>query len=271
MRIKVETVLLTSLSCSIILLHGLGSHPYWAWLQQHGAPSRPSRASSLPVFCDSTGSFFPSSSPAPRSPAANDGSTALLSSPDFAFCNEYSDTDILGRIGTFWPRDLLALDIPDARICTLGYRSQWTSARFQTSFRECGEHMLTVLERSRRSEDSCSRPIIFIAHSFGGLVVQSALVSAQIDERFSQISRSVAGCLFLGCPFNGTDAVSLLSMAASFSGNNQQILSSLRPGNRDLLTLQDQFLRLYRDLPMVCFFETVKSGFGRTMMVRQRL
>lgn len=162
-----------------------------------------SRTSSAPVFADSTVSL-PSGSLLSRLFHSDDEiETHSTSSPGSAWANEYSSTDILGRIGTFWPRDLLPLDFRNVRICTLGYKSQWTTSKFHTSFKECGEHLLTVLERARGSRNAQSRPIIFIAHSFGGLVVQSALVRALTDDRFSMISSSAAGCLFLGTPFQG--------------------------------------------------------------------
>ena len=253
---------------SVVCVHGLGSHPYWAWL--HEPSLRASRVVSTPPLCDSAVSLIPQYSRLPRfrlPPDEDDNRPVVPFVPNHAWPNDFSNTDALGRIGTFWPRDLLPLDLPEARICTLGYRSQWTSSKFQTSFRECGEHLLTVLEQSRQSSAAAVRPIIFIAHSFGGLVVQSALLTARMDDRFSSISHSVAGCLFLGCPFAGSKGAAYLNMAANISGNRQQILNSLRPGNPDLWTLQDDFLRSYREIPLVCFYEKIKSGLGRTIMV----
>lgn len=105
---------------SIFLVHGLGSHPYYSWL--HEPSPRLNRSSSAPGLCDSTISLIPSGYKFLRlSPTAEDGQerAALLSSPDLTWQNEYSATDFFGRIGTFWPRDLLQLDAPDVRICKI--------------------------------------------------------------------------------------------------------------------------------------------------------
>ena len=250
----------------IFLVHGLSSHPYWAW--HHPPPSSKHRTSSVSSYFDSSLSLGSSSVRRSIFTAKDGIESPVISSPrDPERSNPYGETDVFGRIGTFWPRDFLPNSIPNARICTVGYKSRWTSSKFQPSLTECGEHLLTVLDHERNSRDAQNRPLIFVAHSFGGLVVQSALISARVNQRFGKISRALAGCLFIGCPFRGTEAVSLLSTVTSMAGNNQDILNLLRPGNQELAVLQKDFMQLYSSVPMVCFYERLKSELGKTMMV----
>lgn len=65
-----------------------------------------------------------------------------------------------------WPRDFLSKDIPNARILTWGYVAEPFSTR-------SGRNLYRDIETWR--EDTVTpaeRPIIFVAHSTGGIVVE---------------------------------------------------------------------------------------------------
>jgi hypothetical protein len=82
----------------------------------------------------------------------------------------------------FWPQDLLAEDIPNARIATWGYDADIvhglpfhavsTNTLQQHSGNLCG-HLANL-----RSASEHRHPIIFIVHSLGGLVCKSVIMSA---------------------------------------------------------------------------------------------
>lgn len=74
----------------------------------------------------------------------------------------------------YWPRDILPQDFPNARIITYGYDSHFTGS-FGTTANQCGisdhgQDLLSGLEHIRRADPK--RPLIFVAHSLGGLVVK---------------------------------------------------------------------------------------------------
>ena len=52
-----------------------------------------------------------------------------------------------------WLRDLLPTPIPNARIATYSYESDWRRADVKTSLRQCGEQFLNVLHQNRSSEE----------------------------------------------------------------------------------------------------------------------
>ncbi|KAF2964022.1 hypothetical protein GQX73_g9558 [Xylaria multiplex] len=84
----------------------------------------------------------------------------------------------------FWIKDLLPADLPHARIMTYGYSSQVSSVKYltQRTLYSQSKVLLTTLKRSRQDGSATNRPIIFIAHSLGGLVVKSALIHADRDD-----------------------------------------------------------------------------------------
>ena len=51
-----------------------------------------------------------------------------------------------------WFRDFLPDLIPNARIMTYSYESDWRRADVKTSLRKCGEQLLNVLLQNRSSE-----------------------------------------------------------------------------------------------------------------------
>ena len=51
-----------------------------------------------------------------------------------------------------WLRDFLPDLIPNARIMTYSYESDWRRADVKTSLRKCGDQLLNVLHQNRSTE-----------------------------------------------------------------------------------------------------------------------
>ncbi|KAF8526913.1 hypothetical protein BU17DRAFT_40230, partial [Hysterangium stoloniferum] len=74
--------------------------------------------------------------------------------------------------GVLWLKDLLPADIPDARIFTYGYDAA-TSEGPQLSkltIHDHAEQLINKVVKERESDNTSSRPIIFIAYGMGGIV-----------------------------------------------------------------------------------------------------
>jgi ankyrin repeat domain-containing protein 50 len=77
----------------------------------------------------------------------------------------------------FWPEDFLPSDFKNARIATYGYDSKIThwfgGPANQNTIFDHGETLLNDLKRFRRSSNNTlERPIIFIVHSLGRLILK---------------------------------------------------------------------------------------------------
>lgn len=73
----------------------------------------------------------------------------------------------------FWPRDLLRKDIPEARILTWGYTADVVQFWTPTSTNTVDDHARNLagdLRGYRTGTKTLERPLIFVAHSLGGLV-----------------------------------------------------------------------------------------------------
>lgn len=64
---------------------------------------------------------------------------------------------------------MLRSEIPTARIMTFDYDSTWTSNAPQLLLESLGEDLIRSLHDVRHDQQ---RPVVFVAHGFGGLVVQ---------------------------------------------------------------------------------------------------
>lgn len=83
--------------------------------------------------------------------------------------------------GKFWLRDvdLLPSNLERARILTFSYNATTTALFGKTSSDRILQHAHTLvaeLVADRELEDAVERPIIFICHSLGGIVVKRVIL-----------------------------------------------------------------------------------------------
>lgn len=72
----------------------------------------------------------------------------------------------------FWPKDFLPYDIPEARIMTFGYNANVAFGNTTADIVDHAKDLLGSLIDKREEKDERPRPIVFIAHSLGGIVVK---------------------------------------------------------------------------------------------------
>jgi len=146
-----------------------------------------------------------------------------------------------------------------------------------TALYNVAELFLDSLVDKRKGHET--RPIIFVAHSLGGLVVAKALTLAisqpeKIDRM--RIYECFAGGIFFGTPFGGSSEVARGYMLASFlekfhKGLPSQMLQVLDPERDSLTELRRDFAQLVNKEPrasITCFYEQketnyVKEKFGK--------
>jgi hypothetical protein len=108
---------------------------------------------------------------------------------------------------------------------------------------------LVSLEAARRCEPP--RPLLFIAHSLGGIIVKEVLRRSRGCEshqnHLCSIYQSTSGIIFFGTPHGGADPrgfiqhiVEKVIKAAGFSAN-EQIINTLLPPSERLRELREEF------------------------------
>jgi hypothetical protein len=111
-----------------------------------------------------------------------------------------------------------------------------------------GQTLLYELDRQR----DCRRPIIFVAHSLGGILVKEMISYADASKEadFLDIIRDISAVVFLGTHHRGSDAANLGDLARRIASalridTSPAILNSLGLRNDDLARSQLHFARIW--------------------------
>ncbi|KAI1417468.1 hypothetical protein F5Y13DRAFT_184815 [Hypoxylon sp. FL1857] len=166
--------------------------------------------------------------------------------------------------GVCYPRDFLGQDIPSVRIIAWG----WTGALSATgTFVDQAEALLADIARIRTGT---SRPIIFVGHGLGGLVIKEALVTAAMSRIYGahvelgNVYPRTIGCVFLGTPHVRSGKRSLgecIAATALLSPTppNQQLIRAFKESDKAFENLHATFLMISRDIRVVCVREKLPS------------
>ncbi|KAK8067324.1 hypothetical protein PG997_014071 [Apiospora hydei] len=164
-----------------------------------------------------------------------------------------------------WPTDSLAKDFPRSRILLYMYESCWQGAFKVRQFMDNLSMGLLMGLAAHRDKESEARPIVFIGHSMGGLVIAKAVVLADFHrKRFPIMFEAIAATIFFGTPFRGADAASAAYMYATVAEKLDQAIPSkllkyMETGNPQLRELVDEFLDRVRqvspNIAITCFWE----------------
>lgn len=180
-----------------------------------------------------------------------------------------------------WPRGLLPSEIKSARILTFGYDAYVLQSLVASSNRliDHATNLLTSLTTNRTKSNASSRPLIFIAHSLGGLICKVAILHSRnnAEAHLRDIFHSTIGIIFMGTPHKGSwmanwakIPVSAISMVKS---TNRSIFAALETSSQYLEAIQVGFLDMLREqreggrsLEVTCFFEELPlRGVGQVV------
>ncbi|KAI9783726.1 MAG: hypothetical protein M1816_001207 [Peltula sp. TS41687] len=168
-----------------------------------------------------------------------------------------------------WLRDknMLVDTIKDARLMVYEYESQWFGkGSVNQRLSNVANGLIHAL--FHRRPKASRRPIIFIGHSMGGIIVEQAILTAKISQsEYPNIFTSVVGCIFLGAPFRGTKSQEKASRLADLAekvghGTSSGLIKLLSEDSEDLRNLLDSFVGLAKEASMrlFCFFEMHESN-----------
>lgn len=155
-----------------------------------------------------------------------------------------------------WPQTLLPSHISGARILTYGYDAYFVRRSVASRNRviDHATNLLHDLTADRASCNASSRPIIFIAHSLGGLVCKKALLLSRETPEYHlrSIFESTKGIIFMGTPHKGSwmaDWAKIPATALGFiKSSNKSLFAILGTESQLLESIQIEFLATVREL-----------------------
>ncbi|KAM4060463.1 ankyrin repeats (3 copies) domain-containing protein [Hirsutella rhossiliensis] len=174
-----------------------------------------------------------------------------------------------------WPTDANGLisDFPAARILLHMYESAWIGHRkVNQSIINAAGSLLQGLD-SHSPKNTPRRPIVFIGHSMGGLVIAKAVTLMETQrEQYPNMLEAVAGAAFFGAPFRGANAALWAGVYCKL-GNSMgkdykpQLLSLMDPQSGELNELRNDFKRLAARLQppisLCCFWEQHPTDYAQ--------
>ncbi|XP_061189632.1 uncharacterized protein LOC133197554 [Saccostrea echinata] len=173
------------------------------------------------------------------------------------------------RKGTYtfcWPKDWLSKDVPFVRILSVEYDtnlSTWNAnCPYETEKRSLPRRA-SELQKKLKAAGVGSRPIIWVTHSMGGLLVKEVLSQSNLHPDCSDIVHNTSGVIFYSTPHRG-------SALANISNRGSRIFSptvevqELSQDSLALRTLHNNFKQIVSENRIKClsFGETEKQTVG---------
>ncbi len=184
----------------------------------------------------------------------------------------------------FWPSQILPgfLEEEKARVLVYGYDADVTSftdGASRDKIHNHAEHLIAELVANRRIRKASERPIIWVAHSLGGLVVKRALIySAEIrgmkTEHLRSIFVSTYGILFLGTPHHGSDIaqwgnrlewICSVMLPKKVMDSQSQLIDALKTNNETLQNIDRQFIQILSRFHIYFFHEGKPTNLKGTL------
>ncbi|KAH8696508.1 hypothetical protein BGW36DRAFT_276552, partial [Talaromyces proteolyticus] len=152
----------------------------------------------------------------------------------------------------FWPEKLLAAHIPKARILAFEYDEAPTIDAFWNKrdlISSNSDDLVNSLLDERRAEKA-ERPVIFVAHCLGGLVVENALMRASKNEKKRQLVNCAAGLLLLGTPHYQPGTLSKAKNYFQLAQKDVPSDSELQSLSKHVLTIPQAFAEFRQANPI---------------------
>ena len=165
---------------------------------------------------------------------------------------------------------LLPPKLPRARLLTWGYDAYvvQVSVASKNRLTDHAMNLLNDLTNDRASCDASGRPLIFVAHSLGGLVCKEAILSSRHnpETHLCDVFQQTTGIIFMGTPHRGSWIADWIKIPASglgvFKSMNKSLLQALETDDQFLESIQVRFWSMVREqresgrrLEITCFFE----------------
>ncbi|KAF3392458.1 hypothetical protein F1880_008921 [Penicillium rolfsii] len=169
-----------------------------------------------------------------------------------------------GNLGRMWLRDFLSKDLPQCRTMIYGYNSKLSSHGVDTIL-DYGRELMEEIKKIRNTKELQQRPLIFIAHSFGGIILAHCLVRAIQTMKgdhpaIASLYQATYGMILFAIPHKGLVMDDIQQMLAGDKTHPREQLLQQISSKSDLLIHQlADFKNLIRDRKVVSFYETEQT------------
>ncbi|KAJ6118319.1 hypothetical protein N7471_013786 [Penicillium samsonianum] len=169
-----------------------------------------------------------------------------------------------GNLGRMWLRDFLSKDLPQCRTMIYGYNSKLSSHGVDTIL-DYGRELMEEIKKIRNMKELQQRPLVFIAHSFGSIIVAHCLVRAiqtmeEDHPAITSLHRATYGMILFAIPHKVLVMDDIQQMLAGDKSHPRENLLQQISSKSDVLLHQlADFKNLIRDRKVVSFYETEQT------------
>jgi pimeloyl-ACP methyl ester carboxylesterase len=196
----------------LVFIHGINGHPITTWRVENEETSAP-----VPVLSKirERGKI-----------AVEEGYRAYMS---YLSDPEKAAKEIEAEEAICWPRDWLPHYLPRARIMTVSYDIALT--RWSSSETVPLKQQAAAILQKLRLFGIGEKPLIFIAHSFGGLIVKEMLLLSSKKEEYRDVVEQTKAILFFSTPHRGSPVADLANGPGDLFFRGSSAVTELYPNN----------------------------------------
>lgn len=183
-------------------------------------------------------------------------------------CGKSHDTWRHGRNGDddhfFWPEEL-GKDLKACNVWTVGYEADILNASGKGMV--IGIRATSIASLLLNQGVGTSRPVIFICHSMGGLVVK-ALVDwgrQNTEQSYEDLVGNIKGIVFCGTPHLGSNFAATAKLLGKMLGGSTAWTNEMCIGENGIQLLHERFLGWLRHNPikiLTIVEHSTSFGFG---------
>ncbi|KAK3347044.1 hypothetical protein B0T25DRAFT_553490 [Lasiosphaeria hispida] len=167
----------------------------------------------------------------------------------------------------FWPAWLQhEHGLKHLRVFTFGYNANFRGPDTPLSILDFAKGLLVRMkgygyDGSKNERPLGKRPIIFVSHSMGGLVVKKAYILGRFDDHYSSMITKVHSIFFLSTPHRGSSHASTLNniLSVMIGTSSKGYVSELDTNSTSIEDLNEQFRALCGSLRLVSLYETLPT------------
>lgn len=164
----------------------------------------------------------------------------------------------------FWPQ-WLGEDFCDSAVWSIGYDASPSTWCRDTMSME--KRALNMIDELHTKDGIGDKPIFFIVHSMGGLILKYILERANLDNKYKLIKKYTKGIAFLATPHEGSFGATFLTRL-NIIFRVTPIVEQLQKNSYSLDRLDEIFTRIVEQDSLKCitFYETKEVRLERTFL-----
>ncbi|KAL8387006.1 hypothetical protein RB595_010228 [Gaeumannomyces hyphopodioides] len=162
-----------------------------------------------------------------------------------------------------WPQRLLPETQPQTRVLSFGYNADIYRSNSAAGIRDNARALLSQLRALRYGPQATKRPIVFLAHCLGGLIVKQAMAFANSEPEHKEVGSATKTIIFLGTPHFGGDkdrwkflAGRLGRFAGIYKGKVSPLVNAITDGAPEISEIEEDFRHHARKYTISNNYET---------------